>query len=932
MPRIKLSIRWKLILPFLIIILLVVGVLLPITTSLLAQRLEGEADRRLSQIAESVAALIQNSEEQAQLSAKFVASLPEVGAAKNDKTLIGQALAPRQAELGLQELSYYAADFKAGDLPLYYGGPVVARRLQVSEHTVQIRNALILRVLQTGEAASGIAIAPQSSQIIGVAPVKSMEGAHALQGFVLAVFDLDDAFAARIKNILGADVGVVKDNAVIVSTIDRASGYELLLQQGFIDPQGTVTAKNINYGNGVQQRLLAHPLVLDNQPQGTVLVAQPINDLFQVRQDIQIALIVFAAIVALASLLFGAASIFNFARPLTELAAATHEVSTGRLDRRVRVTQMFSVRDEITELGENFNLMTERLQNFYENLEQQVQERTRELVNERNKLDAALKELAVARDQALEANRAKSAFLANMSHELRTPLNAIIGYSEMLQEEAVDLGQDSLISDLQKIHSAAKHLLQLINDILDLSKIEAGKMDLYLETFEVSPLIQDVVMTIQPLVEKKANALDVRCPDDLGVMYSDVTKVRQVLFNLLSNACKFTENGKITLAVERKTEDRRRKTEGEIPPSTVHRLPASEDWITFRVTDTGIGMTAEQVNKLFKEFSQADSSTTRKYGWTGLGLAITRRFCQMLGGDVTVESESGQGTTFVIRLPAQTPKAGGSSEPLTETEMVELVSSPLPMNGAGTLLVIDDDPTARELMQRYLTKEGFQVALAASGEEGLHLARELHPAAITLDVMMPGMDGWAVLSVLKADPTLADIPVIMLTIVDNKNIGFALGASDYITKPIERERLVRVLNKYRCEVPPCTILVVEDDAIIREMMRRMLEKEGWTVAEAENGRVGLEQVVAQSPQLILLDLMMPEMDGFEFVARLRKMPAGQAVPVVVVTAKDVTPEDRLKLNGYVEQILRKGAYSREELLGEVRDLVVRLCAPTTSGL
>src|SRR6185436_14778100 len=290
MPRINLSVRWKLIIPFLIIILLVVGVLLPSTTALLARRIEDEADRRLSQIAESVAALLQNSKEQAELSAKFLANLPDVIAAKNDKDLIAQALGPRKDELGLQELSYYTADFIPGNLPLYYGGPVVARRLQVSEHTVQIRQDLILRVLQTGEAASGIAIAPQSSQIIGVAPVKSMEGAGRLQGLVLAVFYLDDSFATEMRDILGADVGVVKDNDIIVSTIDRASGYELLLQEGFIDPTGALTARNVTYGDGVQRRLVAHSLVLDHEPQGTVLVAQSLNDLLQVRLDIQIAL------------------------------------------------------------------------------------------------------------------------------------------------------------------------------------------------------------------------------------------------------------------------------------------------------------------------------------------------------------------------------------------------------------------------------------------------------------------------------------------------------------------------------------------------------------------------------------------------------------------------------------------------------------------
>jgi signal transduction histidine kinase/CheY-like chemotaxis protein/HAMP domain-containing protein len=497
------------------------------------------------------------------------------------------------------------------------------------------------------------------------------------------------------------------------------------------------------------------------------------------------------------------------------------------------------------------------------------------------------------------ASQHKSQFLANMSHELRTPLNAIIGYSEMLQEEAADLGDAArhFIPDLQKVQGAGKHLLALINDILDLSKIEAGKMDLFLETFEVAPMLRDVVTTTTPLVEKNTNALAVHHAADLGTMRADLTKVRQALFNLLSNACKFTTQGTITLAVSRETVD------GAV-------------WVTFRVSDTGIGMASEQLEKLFQAFSQADISTTRQYGGTGLGLAITRYFCQMMGGDITVESAVGQGSTFTIRLPAEVidPKAA----PALRAEAA--TASVLPA-GAPTVLVIDDDPRVHDLMQHFLSKEGWCVVATVSGAEGLRLAKALRPTAITLDVLMPGMDGWTVLTALKADPDLADIPVILLTIVDDKNLGYALGAVDYLTKPIDWDRLAVILKKYRCAHPPCTVLVVEDDADTREMLRRMLIEEGWAVSEAENGQVALERVAASQPELILLDLMMPEMDGFTFVAELRQQEAWQSIPVVVVTAKDLTPEDCQRLNGYVERILQKGAHSREKLLREVRDLV-----------
>jgi len=517
---------------------------------------------------------------------------------------------------------------------------------------------------------------------------------------------------------------------------------------------------------------------------------------------------------------------------------------------------------------------------------------TRDLT-EPMKIEAALTK---AKDAADAANQAKSAFLATMSHELRTPMNAILGYSEILMEDAQDKGQEDFIPDLQKIHASGNHLLNLINNILDLSKIESGKMDLFLESFGISRVIDDVVSTIRPLVEKNANTLEVHCAADLGAMHADLTKVRQSLFNLLSNACKFTENGTITLEASRE-------------------LIGGVAWIKFSVSDTGIGMAPDQMEKLFQPFVQGDASTSRKFGGTGLGMTITHRFCQMMGGEISAVSEPGRGTTFTIRLPARVKVQPPAAAPLSDPP------EPLVSEGLSTVLVIEDDADTRDLLKRFLSKDGFRVKTVAEGEEGLRLARELQPDVITLDVMMSGLDGWAVLTELKADPALADIPVVMLTFVDNKNLGYALGASDYLTKPIQRERLLAVLEKYRRHPQPGPILVVEDDPDTREILQRLLEKEGCQVIAAENGRVALERLAESRPMLILLDLMMPEMDGFQFIDRVRQHENWRTIPIVVVTAKDLTKEDRVRLNGYVLEIIRKDAGPRDELLAEVRELV-----------
>ncbi|MBX6311618.1 MAG: PAS domain S-box protein [Isosphaeraceae bacterium] len=509
-------------------------------------------------------------------------------------------------------------------------------------------------------------------------------------------------------------------------------------------------------------------------------------------------------------------------------------------------------------------------------------------------------ELRQAKEAAEAASRAKSTFLANMSHELRTPLNAIIGYSEMLQEEAEADGREADAADLKKINTAGKQLLGLINDILDLSKIEAGKMDLYLETFDIPEMIRSLAETVQPLVEQNRNTLVIHCPPDLGAMRADLTKVRQALLNLLSNASKFTERGTITLEAARERE-------------------GGQDWVMFRITDTGIGMTPEQLARLFQPFTQADASTTRKYGGTGLGLTITRRFCQMMGGDVTVRSEPGRGSTFTIRLPTEV------LERTHEEASASEASPPVGAEPGSVVLVIDDDPAVRDLMRRALSKEGLRIATAASGEEGLRLARQLRPEAITLDVMMPGLDGWAVLSALKSDPELAEIPVVMVTIVDDKNLGYALGAADYLTKPIDRDRLAAILKKHRRDRPRGTALIVEDDEATRQLVRHMLEGDGWGVIEAENGQVGLDRVADSCPDLIILDLMMPELDGFGFATELRRHPEWRAIPIIVLTAKDLSEEDRARLNGKVHRILQKGAYTRDELLSEVRrELIDRI--------
>ena len=558
--------------------------------------------------------------------------------------------------------------------------------------------------------------------------------------------------------------------------------------------------------------------------------------------------------------------------PIQALRAGAERIGGGDLSQQIRI----KTGDELEALADQFNVMAGRLKESYAGLEQKVEERTREVEEKSRQLEVA--------------SQHKSQFLSSMSHELRTPLNAIIGLTEMMVTNAARFGTEKAAEPLRRVHRAGSHLLGLINQVLDLSKIEAGKLELSPDWVNLTPLINEVVDTARPLAEQNNNRLVVKCQENLGSLTVDPMRLRQILLNLLSNACKFTKQGEVTLLAR--------------------KLANEGHWIEFAVSDTGIGMTPEQQAKLFEEFTQADSSTARQYGGTGLGLAITRKLARMMGGDVTLTSEAGKGSTFTVRLPASTDVPAGAP----------ISSDRGRSTRADCVLVIDDDATARELISDHLKAGGFSVVTAAGGVEGIKLAKELQPTAITLDVMMPDLDGWSVLAALRQNPELADIPVIMVSIVDDKRRGIALGAAGYLTKPIDRERLHRLVRRFQAPTRATRVLMVEDDASQRERMLGWLERPHWIVREAANGREALDLLREEKPDVILLDLMMPEMDGFEVVAALQGDKDWRDIPVIVITSLDLDAKDRARLNSGVQSVLVKEKFRPEDLVERIRQL------------
>ncbi len=565
----------------------------------------------------------------------------------------------------------------------------------------------------------------------------------------------------------------------------------------------------------------------------------------------------------LVSIILGFTVIQAIGRGVGTLREGAARIGAGDLEHRIEL----NARNELGDLARAFNNMATRLA-------------------------SAVAEARASREAADEANRAKSRFLANMSHELRTPMNAIIGYSEMLLEEAEDLSPQEFATDLQKILGAGRHLLSLINHVLDLSKIEAGKMQLFVETFDLADVLKDIQNTIEPLVAKSKNRFRLSCAPDIGKLSTDQTKLRQTLLNLLSNASKFTKEGEITLAASQQ------QIQGR-------------GWVVISVSDTGIGMDKEQISRIFDAFSQAELSTTKQYGGTGLGLAISRQFCQLMGGDIEVESAPGKGTTFRVKLPqhAEATKSAGAPAALGPAER--------------RVLVIDDDPAALELAQRSLVKHGFSVVTANNGRDGIVLAKEIHPVAITLDILMPGMDGWQVLTALKADPQTAEIPVVLMSMVDDRELGFALGAADYLTKPIDRDRLTTVLECLLRDQEAAEILVAEGDSESAAALTKTLEQHGFRITRARTGKEALSRLQKGAPALMFVDLTLPDMAGLELLDALSKKPEWKAIPVVVLSDEELSDSDYKRLSGSVTKVLSKSGTSPEYILTQICDVVTK---------
>lgn len=548
-----------------------------------------------------------------------------------------------------------------------------------------------------------------------------------------------------------------------------------------------------------------------------------------------------------------------------------------------------------------YRIIADQLANAIENA--RLYERVRQELLERER---AAEELRRAKEAAEGASRAKSAFLAAMSHELRTPLTAILGYAELIQRAVGQKQYDNVSADLTQVLVAGKHLLSLINEVLDFSKIEAEKMHAASENFAVSSLVDAVASTVRPLIEQNSNQFEVDCPPEVGLMLSDPTRIRQVLVNLLGNAAKFTNHGKVRLSVRREHS-------------------ADTNWFIFEVADTGIGIAADKIQGLFQPFSQLDDRPERLYGGTGLGLALSQRLCQLLGGTIEVESELGRGSTFTVRLP-DLPASARSNGLERGREAGEpgphnssFVGTTASQVGDALILIIDDDAAVCDLVDRYLRPAGFTTVVAATADEGLRLAQDLLPELVLLDIRLPDRDGWQVLAELKSDPLLADIPVIMMTIMEDRQLSYQLGATDYLVKPVDSAQLlasVRRATGHNLPAQRNRILLAEDDLPTAAILCRELEAAGWRVEHVVDGEAVLRTLSTQPPDLLLLDLLLPRTDGLAVIAALEEQ-RELRVPTIVLTSLSLSEEERARLAGSVELILQKGRNTLDDLLAQL---------------
>ncbi len=499
-------------------------------------------------------------------------------------------------------------------------------------------------------------------------------------------------------------------------------------------------------------------------------------------------------------------------------------------------------------------------------------------------------------ERLLEMDKLKTQFLANMSHELRTPLNSIIGFSRVILKGIDGPLTEMQQTDLTAIYNSGQHLLGLINDILDVSKIEAGKMELNFDEVDLKPIIKGVMSSAVGLVKDKPIQLAHHVPEDLPNIWADGTRVRQVLLNLISNATKFTERGRITLTAS-----------------------YDNDWVTLCVSDTGLGIPEDKVHSIFEEFTQVDGSSTRSAGGTGLGLPISRRFIEMHGGTITVKSKLGAGSSFAVTLPI-------SAQSLSKTEPSQEQPELTPQTSDCRLvLVVDDDPGVISLYRRYLEGEGYQVIGVSSSDEALDQASKLQPFAVTLDVMMPTKDGWQVLQELKNCPQTQHIPIIICSIVSDEGLGFSLGAADYLVKPIMEDELLTALARLDQREDEVDVLVIDDQADDILLIRRILEAQPrYRVIEAHDGQTGIDLVHRRRPDLMILDLMMPGVDGFAVLEALKQEPDTRNIPVIVITARVLSEAERQRLTGQVETLLQKGLFTERELMEDLTKALDRI--------